>query len=173
MKGRSGRRSDGSSDVRKTLDALRRIVQGLRMGSRDGERRAGLSSAQLFALRQIAERPGASINDVAAGTFTHQSSVSVVVQRLVARQLVVKGTAPDDRRRHHLALTAAGRRALRRAPVAVQERLIEAISSLSPVDRRSLARSIDRVARSLFPGAAGSPPPMLFEEEKTRKGRRS
>ena len=53
------------------------------VGARDGERRAGLSSAQLFALQQIAEHPGASINDVAALTFTHQSSVSVVIQRLV------------------------------------------------------------------------------------------
>src|SRR5438874_207975 len=105
-----------SSEVRAALDAFRRIVRALRVGARDVERRAGLSSAQLFALQQIAEHPGASINDVAALTFTHQSSVSVVIQRLVAGRLVAKVAASHDRRRQHLELTAAGRRGLRRSP---------------------------------------------------------
>src|SRR5437762_2112069 len=101
-----------SSEVRTALDAFRRIVQALRVGARAGERRAGPSSAQLFALQQIAEHPGASINDVAALTFTHQSSVSVVIQRLVAQRLVAKVAASHDRRQLNLEITAAGRRVL-------------------------------------------------------------
>src|SRR5262245_6385901 len=100
---RAGRRvqSGGvgaASDVRASLDAFRRIVQALRMneGARGAARRVG--SAQLFALQQIAEHPGASINDIAALTFTHQSSVSVVVQRLVRRGLAASVVASDDRR---------------------------------------------------------------------------
>src|SRR6478672_5335244 len=79
-------------DVRVALDAFRHVVQALRVG-RAGEGYAGLGSAQLFALQQIAEHPDASINDIAALTFTHQSSVSVVIQRLVRQRLVAKGTA--------------------------------------------------------------------------------
>src|SRR5437868_954434 len=56
-------------DVRVALDAFRHIVQALRVG-RAGERHAGLGSAQVFALQQIAEHPDASINDVAALTRT-------------------------------------------------------------------------------------------------------
>ena len=108
---------------------FRRIVQALRAG-RAGERRAGLSSAQLFALQQIAEHPGASINDVAALTFTHQSSVSVVIQRLVDSGSSPKVPASDDRRRQRARGDGEGRRALRRAPVAVQEHLIAAIAAL-------------------------------------------
>ena len=52
-------------------------------GGRSASRSARLGSAQLFALQQIAEHPDASVNDIAALTFTHQSSVSVVIQRLV------------------------------------------------------------------------------------------
>ena len=69
--------------MRVALDAFRHIVQALRVGRARVEQ-TGLSSAQLFALQQIAEHPDASINDVAALTFTHQSSVSVVIQRLVS-----------------------------------------------------------------------------------------
>lgn len=157
-------RATGSPEVRAALDAFRHIVQALRV-DRAGGHRAGLSSAQLFALQQIADHPAASINDIAALTFTHQSSVSVVIQRLVRQRLVAKGTASDDRRRQRLTLTAKGRRVLRRAPVAVQEHLIAAISALPAADRRALARSLRAVARLVVPDGAAAHPPMFFEED--------
>lgn len=156
--------------MRAALDAFRSIVQSLRVGDRDGERHAGISSAQLFALQQIAEHPRVSINELAALTFTHQSSVSVVIQRLVEQGLVTKIAASDDRRRQVLVLTEKGRRALRRAPAAVQERLIAAISALPAADRRALARSLGDVARVVAPRGAAHPP-MLFEERVAGGGR--
>jgi DNA-binding MarR family transcriptional regulator len=144
------------------LDAFRHIVHALRAGG-DGEHRTGLSSAQLFALQQIAEHPEASINDIAALTFTHQSSVSVVIQRLVRHRLVAKQASSDDRRRLRLAVTAKGRHVLRRAPIAVPEHLVGAISALPTGDRRALAHSLSEIARLVAPGRAASHPPMFFE----------
>jgi DNA-binding MarR family transcriptional regulator len=158
-------------EVREALDALRHIVQTLRVG-RAGEQRAGLGSAQLFALQQIGEHPGSSVNDIAALTFTHQSSVSVVIQRLVDRGLVARVPSSDDRRRHKLALTAPGRRLLDRAPVAVQEDLIAAIASLDPGDRRVVARSLNAIARQIAHGAVPARPPMFFEGEGERNARK-
>ena len=159
-----------SAEVRTVLDAFRRIVQALR-GDRGGKSgRSPLSSAQLFALQQLAEHPGASINDLAALTFTHQSSVSVVVQRLVRRRLVGKITARDDRRRHRLALRAEGRRLLRRAPAAIQERLIAAVYGLPGGERRALARSLGSLARSIAPPDMTPHPPMFFEDASGRAG---
>lgn len=158
--GRDG--SAGRSDLRAALDAFRRVVQALRAGSANGGAR--LSTAQLFALRQIGEHPGASINELAALTFTHQSSVSVVVQRLVRRRLVAKASASDDRRRHRLTLTQEGRRVLRRTSGTVQEQLIAAIASLPAADRRALARSLGKVAQAVMPVGAAKYPPMFFEE---------
>jgi DNA-binding MarR family transcriptional regulator len=157
--------------VREALDALRHIVQTLRVG-RAGERRAGLSSAQLFALQQIAEHPDASVNDIAALTFTHQSSVSVVIQRLVGQRLVASVPSSDDRRRHKLALTAKGRRLLSRAPAAVQEDLIAAIASLAAGDRRILARSLGQIAKQIAGGTDSARPPMFFEDDAVRQGRK-
>jgi DNA-binding MarR family transcriptional regulator len=151
-------------DVRVALDAFRQIVQALRVG-RAGEGYAGLGGAQLFALRQIAEHPDASINDVAALTCTHQSSVSVVIQRLVRQRLVAKVASSQDRRRQRLAATAKGRRVLGRAPVAVQEHLIAAIAALPAADRRVFARSLRAVARLVAPAGAAPNPPMFFEDD--------
>jgi DNA-binding MarR family transcriptional regulator len=163
----------GESDVRAALDALRRIIQALRLAAPDPSRRGRLSSAQLFALQQIAEHPGASVNDIAALTFTHQSSVSVVIQRLVARGLVAKVAVDEDRRRQRLDVTAKGRRALADTPVAVQERLIDAIAGLASSKRRALAGALATVALAVTPGDAGEHPPMLLEENRKRSRSRS
>ena len=164
----------GPSEIRQVLDSFRSIVQALRMDGRDVVRGARLSSAQLFALQRIAEHPSASINDIAALTFTHQSSVSVVAQKLVERGLVSKVAASDDSRRQCLKLTAAGKRVLQRRPAAVQERLIDAIAGLSSAERQALAGSLEKVARAVVPEAASQHPPMFFEDGKVvvRKGTR-
>jgi MarR family transcriptional regulator, lower aerobic nicotinate degradation pathway regulator len=137
------------SDVRVAIDAFRRIVQALRMSNRDAERGAGLSAAQLFALHQLADHRGASINELAALTFTDQSSVSVVVKRLIDRGFVTRSTA-RDRRRARLCITASGRSVLRRAPEPVQERLIAAITALAPRRRTALAAALDEIARDIM-----------------------
>jgi DNA-binding MarR family transcriptional regulator len=159
---------EADTAVRATLDAFRRIVQALRLAGRDVEGRVGLSSAQLFTLQQIADHPGASINELAALTHTHQSSVSVVVRRLTERRLAVKVKSSDDRRQHRLALTARGERAIRRAPEPLQERLIGAIGALPAADRRILAKALGEVARRVAPEGA-APPPMLFEEDAGKR----
>jgi DNA-binding MarR family transcriptional regulator len=165
-------------DARRALDGFRRIVQALRVSTREAERRVGLSGAQLFALQQLATMPGASVNDLAAGTFTHQSSVSVVVRRLVERRLVAKVAASDDRRRVSLALTEAGRALLRRSPEPVQARLVAGILALPPAERHTLAAALTAIAHTMTARAGRGPAPMLFEDgvdagRATRAPRRS
>ncbi len=149
-------------DVRTALDAFRRIIQALRTSARETEQRVGLSTAQLFALEQLAQAPGSSVNELAARTFTHQSSVSVVVQRLVQRRFVQKVTSKDDRRRVRLALTDSGRAVLRRSPEPVQDRLIAGIAALSEERRHAIAHALDEIAQAISDHQ--TPPPMLFED---------
>src|SRR3954465_9301852 len=78
------------------LDEVRRLVQALRQSTVQAERETGLSGAQLFVLQQLAQTPAQSLNDLAERTHTHQSSVSVVVTRLVGRGLVSRQRSPED-----------------------------------------------------------------------------
>jgi DNA-binding MarR family transcriptional regulator len=158
----TGSRHSARQDVRTTLDAFRHIVQALRGGA-DGRRARGITGAQLFALQQIADHPDASVNDIAARTFTHQSSVSVVIKRLVEGRLVAKLPAREDRRRTRLTLTAKGKRALARVRGTVQEDLVAAISHLPTRDRRTLARLMTSLARAVAPAGKAKHPPMFFE----------
>jgi DNA-binding MarR family transcriptional regulator len=134
-------------DLAAVLEAIASIDGALRVASRAVERRLGISGAQLFVLQKLAEAPVQSLNELAARTFTHQSSVSLVVTRLVARGLVSRTAAPEDARRLVIALTAAGRSLVQRAPEPLQARLVAALKRLSPRERRSLARGLDKLVR--------------------------
>jgi DNA-binding MarR family transcriptional regulator len=138
------------------------------------ERVTGLSGAQVFVLQQLAQAPAQSLNELAERTRTHQSSVSVVVTRLVARGLVARHRSREDARRLELSLTASGHDVLARAPETVQAKLIRGLEQLPPPALRQLVRALDHLADTI--GAPAGPPPLLFEptpdEQRSRRRRR-
>jgi DNA-binding MarR family transcriptional regulator len=147
--------------TRAVLDSIRRIVRALRESSRKTERSVGLGAAQLFVLQRLAGAPPLSINELAERTLTHQSSVSVVVSRLVRGGLVARTRAAADGRRVEITLTAAGRAALERAPAAAQDRLIAALGILGDATRTELARHLGRLIEAM--ALPPHHPPMFFE----------
>ena len=160
----------GRADTRVVLDAVRRIVQTLHQSSRWAEKHLGLTGAQLFVLQKLAESPCLSLNELAARTHTHQSSVSTVVARLVERGLVIRGPGVNDARRVELRLSPEGRKLIRRAPNLPQQRLIVGIERLAASRRRALATSLDALSSAM---AVNDQEAVMFFDETTRRRRRS
>ena len=158
------------SDSRAVLDALRRIVRGLRISSRIAEKRIGLGGAQLFVLRQLADGGPMSVNELADRTLTHQSSVSVVVQRLVEKKLIARKASPDDGRRLELSLTRAGKSlagSSRKAPYLPQNALVDALRKMPTRRRMQLAQLLtDLVSKA----GMTDENPELFLEGESQKG---
>jgi DNA-binding MarR family transcriptional regulator len=149
-------------ETQEILDAIRRIVRTLRISSRFSEKVLGLSSAQLYILQKLGESDGCSINELAERTLTHQSSVSVVVSKLVRRKLARRRKSPQDGRRAQISITPEGLALIRRAPEPVQQQLIGAIETLPSAARKRLARSLISVVSAA--GLAEGPVPLFFEE---------
>jgi MarR family transcriptional regulator, lower aerobic nicotinate degradation pathway regulator len=158
------------STSQRVLDSLRRIVRLLREGSHASEALVGLSAAQLFVLQKLDPARPLSLNELAARTLTHQSSVSVVVGKLVERGLVQRRPAPGDARRLALLLTAKGLRLRERAPAPSQDRLIAALAALPVAEQRRLADALEELVRAL--GLEERAAPMLFTDEPTPRPRR-
>jgi DNA-binding MarR family transcriptional regulator len=148
------------------MDALRRIVRELRLSARDAERAAGISGAQLFVLQSLAAGAAASLNDLASRTLTDQSSVSVVVKRLVDAKLVARKASPRDARRIELSLTPAGRRLLVRCPEPTQARIVVALGKLRTSELSELTKGLSALVREM--GIEAEPPRMLFDESPPR-----
>jgi DNA-binding MarR family transcriptional regulator len=155
-------RSRAEGAARAILQALRRIVRVLREASREAEKVGGVSGAQLFVMHSLQTRGPMTISALARTTMTHQSSVSVVVQRLVDRGLVTRGVSTADRRRREVALTAAGRRLLARAPDGGQTRLLAGIARMPTSGRAALATQLEALVQVM--GADREPADMFFED---------
>lgn len=153
-----------SDDVTRSMDAIRAVVRALRLNTRAIEQKIGISLAQLFVLQQVAERPAESLNDLAERTATHQSSVSVVVRRLVDRGLVSRRSSTVDKRRVQIAVTDKGHDLLKGAPRTIQVRLINAMEKLTPPERRQLADLFELWLRSA--GISYTSPPMMGEDDE-------
>ena len=154
-----------SDDSRNVLDSIRRIVQVLRKTAQTAEKKVGLSAAQLFVVRKLAETQMLSVGELAQRTATSQSSVSEVVQRLVTSGLVSRQRSARDARSVELTLTEAGRELAARSPAAVQDSVLEALNRMNPSDRKQLSRLLGILMDEV--GIAHISPTMLFEEEKS------
>jgi DNA-binding MarR family transcriptional regulator len=151
-----------AAEVRVVLDAIRRIVRLLRESTRRSERTLGASSAQLFVLQALASGEPRTVNQLAAKTLTHQSSVSAVVTKLGERGLIAKRRSKSDARSVSLTLTKKGRALLERAPETAQERLVAGILALAPKERQKLASGLAALVDRMNLGEGV--PSMFFEE---------
>ncbi|HEY9227390.1 MAG TPA: MarR family winged helix-turn-helix transcriptional regulator [Gemmatimonadaceae bacterium] len=159
----SGTDPRANNATERAMNAVRSIVRAFRINTRAVELKMGISLAQLFVLQQLSERPADSLNELAERTATHQSSVSVVVRRLVERGLVSRTPSSSDKRRIEIAVTPAGRTLLAGAPSTVSMELMSALDRMPSEDGDTLADLLERWLREAKIDLAV--PPMFGEEE--------
>jgi DNA-binding MarR family transcriptional regulator len=131
-----------AAEILVVLNGIRRLDRGLRLAAREVQAATGLSAAQLFVLEHLTDSPAASLSDLAARTMTDRSSVSVVVDRLVAGRLASRVASREDRRRAEVRITAAGRAILDRAPPAPTDVLLTGLRGLSAASVRRLGTTL-------------------------------
>ncbi|HXD24000.1 MAG TPA: MarR family winged helix-turn-helix transcriptional regulator [Gemmatimonadaceae bacterium] len=149
------------------LERVRTLISALSHSARAVERSTGVTNAQLFLLQQLAGADSLSVNDLAARARTQQSTVSIVVARLVRAGLAAKRKSAADGRIAAISLTAKGRRLLAHAPAPPTSLLLHAIEALSDREARALAEGV----RALVGALDLSPPEvtMLFEHAPVRR----
>jgi Transcriptional regulators len=156
-------------ELARALNAVRRMVRGLRSAAETIERELSVSAAQLFVLRELADFPDQSVKDLAAVTMTTHSTVSQVVGQLITKSLVTRTPDPSDGRRAVLRLTRNGAKLVKRAPRVIQADLIEGFATLSQGERRGLAIGLEKWLDAS--GMARVPSRMLFDKPLVEKRR--
>jgi len=154
--------------IERAMNAVRSIVRAQRINTRAIELKMGISLAQLFVLQQLADRPSDSLNDLAERTATHQSSVSVVVRRLVERGFVSRTASAADKRRIEIDLTPAGRALLADAPTTITKQLINGLSHMPTTEQTELADLLESWLHASRIDIAA--PPMIGEAEDSEGG---
>jgi len=102
--------------VRSIMHSVRIIIRSIQDYSRLVESRCGLTSAQLWALRELFDSPGMKVSEVAAALYVHQSTASNMLDKLERKGLVERSRRGPDQRVVRLHLSEAGVARLATAP---------------------------------------------------------
>jgi DNA-binding MarR family transcriptional regulator len=156
-------------DLSRALNAVRRMVRGLRSAAEAVERELHVSAAQLFVLRELAQVPDQSVKDLAAVTMTTHSTVSQVVSQLLAKGFVTRSRDKSDGRRAVLRLTREGAKLLKKSPRVIQADLISGFATLRVPERRALANGLEKWLDASGLGRVSSA--MLFDKPLLGNGR--
>lgn len=124
-----------------TLEVLQqfRVIYGtMRQYFREMEESCGLPGSQMWVLQEVERSPEIGITELACRLGIHQSTCSLLVDRLVARKCLEKKKQSKDLRRVGLCLTADGIKAIAALPGPAEGVLPEALSAIPDVALRTL-----------------------------------
>ena len=120
------------------------------LNRRTGEELLGMRFKPYMTLGYIRDHPGATQQELESAMFMDANSVVLILNELEAAQLSIRRRDPNDRRRHIVEITPAGRRALERADKAREGLEDEVLKDLSGEERKTLRRLLERVLENLY-----------------------
>ena len=146
-------------DVLQFMQVLWAVVHGLEKTSKRMAGDLGVTGPQRLALRVIGLVPGVSAGDLATILHVHPSTLTGVLQRLVAHRWLRRVDDPGDRRRAVLRLTARGARINAARHGTVEAAVNKLLRDVSSQDRRATMRVLEGLAQHLgSPAAKGFGP---------------
>jgi len=121
----------------------------VRQHFREIEQTCGVTGSQLWIMQEVANTSGIGVTSLAERLSIHQSTCSLLVEKLVARNLIVKLRNKEDQRRVGLHLTEEAIRLLKDAPGPAEGLLPEALGVLHAATIESLDNSLEKVIEQL------------------------
>jgi DNA-binding MarR family transcriptional regulator len=116
---------------------------------RSSEELLGMRLKPYMALGYIREHPGTTQQELENALFMDANAVVLILNELEAARFSIRRRDPQDRRRHMVEMTAAGHRALERADKARESLEDEILGGLTPDERATLRKLVQRVVERL------------------------
>ena len=120
------------------------------LNRRTGEEILGMRFKPYMTLGYIRDHPATTQQELESALFIDANTVVLLLNELEAAQFSIRRRDPNDRRRHIVEITAAGRRALERADKARDNLEDEVLRDLSGEERATLRRLLERVLDNLY-----------------------
>ena len=113
----------------------------------DSLRPEGIPIEQFRILNALAETDGLSMGELAAAVLVDASSLTKIVDRMVADALVYRGVAPSDRRRIRIFLASKGKATNKRLKGISTKQQRSLMERLDPAKAKELTRLLRGLIR--------------------------
>ncbi len=142
------------------LSFVKRAEQASQAAKERAVRAEGLTTAQYNALLVLRHQPGITAAELARHCAVTAQTMSSVLGRLVARELVSRTSHPRHRSILELSITSAGRSLFERADARVEAVEAQLAGAFRPAEREALRQLLARVtaaAERADPGLEQAP----------------
>lgn len=131
------------------LQLLWSVEHGLQSASKRMEASLGITGPQRLVLRMVGRFPGLSAGELAHIVQLHPSTITGILQRLVARGLLVRDRDPRDNRRVRLRLRTAARVFTGPSSGTVERAVTKALAGVSAPQVRAARAVLSAVSAAL------------------------
>jgi DNA-binding MarR family transcriptional regulator len=125
------------------------VEHGLQRMSKRMEAEIGVTGPQRLVLRVVAQFPGLSAGTLAQIVRLHPSTITGILQRLVARGLLERERDPEDNRRARLRLKGRAVGYTRTSPGTVEKVVRDTLKRVGASDVRATRRVLAELGRRL------------------------
>src|SRR5258708_6713282 len=144
--------SDARYELEPVLDFMRllwSIQHGLQRMSKRMEGELGITGPQRLVLRVVGRFPGLSAGELARIVRLHPSTITGILQRLVARGLLERRRDPSDSRRARLRLKPGAVAYTKSSPGTVEKAVTQALNRIGVANVRAARRVLAEIAQRL------------------------
>ena len=144
--------SEARYELEPVLDFMRllwSIEHGLQRMSKRMEGELGITGPQRLVLRVVGQFPGLSAGELAHIVRLHPSTITGILQRLVARGLLERKRDPGDSRRARLRLKPSAVPYTRTSPGTVEKVVTLALAKVGTANVRAARKVLLAVANEL------------------------
>lgn len=128
------------------LVALRKIIRAIDMRSRQLSKEVGLTGPQLLILHKVGKQKGVMVREIAEDINLSSATVTSILDRMEARNLVQRIRSTEDKRKVGVFLSEAGEKALETAPMPFQEHFTNRFKSMEEWEQSQMVATLQRIA---------------------------
>lgn len=141
-----------------SLIALRRILRATELYGRTLALTAGLTPVQIRVLQIVLNSGSATPSQISAQMGVSPATISTLLDRLVAKDMIERHRSTRDKRQTNIVLTAKGQTAVDGAPDPLQQKYVREFEALADWEQAMIVAALERVAAMLNASAIDASP---------------
>ena len=131
------------------LKSIRSIIRAVDLQSKMLDLSFGLTGPQLIVMRELKHNGVTTTSKLARNVSISQSTATVILDRLVEKQLVERTRDTADKRKWFISLTTRGKNTLTKAPPPLQSEFIEQFTKLPDWEQTQTLSTLQRLVEML------------------------